>query len=206
MAGGVTTAVSAARGGCGLAPPTDPLPTEAGACALWGRRMGAGLAAGPDFESDTTRTELALWRCPCGGVYLDPRPAPAALARIYPANYYAYDFVEKLGGFVMRFKTMVERAKVRAYRASLAPGGRVLDVGCGDGHVLAQLRRHAGVPPRRAPSTSPPAARSPRWRARRASSRCRSARSSARSSGSSRSTTGSATWAAGGSPAGSSIR
>src|SRR5207249_12123655 len=95
MAGGVTTGVSAAHGGRrGLAPPTDPLPTEAGACALCGRRMGERLAAGPDFEYDTTRTELALWRCPCGGVYLDPRPAPAALARIYPANYYAYDFVE----------------------------------------------------------------------------------------------------------------
>ncbi len=147
MAGGVTSAVSAAPGGGGLASaPTDPLPTEAGACALCGARAGARLAAGPDFEYDTTRTELVLWRCPCGGVYLDPRPAPAALARIYPANYYAYDFVEKLGGFVMRFKTMVERAKVRAYRACLAPGGRVLDVGCGDGHVLAQLRRHAGVP------------------------------------------------------------
>src|SRR2546422_1213085 len=147
MAGCVTSAVSAAPGGRGLASaPTDPLPTEAGACALCGGRAGARLAAGPDFEYDTTRTELTLWRCPCGGVYLDPRPAPAALARIYPANYYAYDFVEKLGGFVMRFKTMVERAKVRAYRACLAPGGRVLDVGCGDGHVLAQLRRHAGVP------------------------------------------------------------
>src|SRR5205809_1977586 len=86
MAGGVTTAVSAARGGRGLAPPMDPLPTEAGACALCGRRMGARLAAGPDFEYDTTRTELALWRCPCGGATLTRRPAPPAPAPIYPAT------------------------------------------------------------------------------------------------------------------------
>jgi SAM-dependent methyltransferase len=137
-------AAAAAASAAPVAAP-DGLPTEEGACALCGRRDGVPLAAGPDFEYDTTRTELTLRRCPCGGVYLDPRPAPAALARIYPSNYYAYDFVEKLGGFVMRFKSMAERAKVRAYRAYLPDGGRVLDVGCGDGHVLAQLRRHGGA-------------------------------------------------------------
>ncbi len=133
-------AVGASR--TGLA---DGLATEAGACALCGGQQGVRLASGPDFEYDTTRTELSLWRCACGGVYLDPRPAPEALERIYPSNYYAYDFVEKVGGFVMRFKGMAERAKVRAYRAYVPDGGRVLDIGCGDGHVLDQLRRHGGA-------------------------------------------------------------
>jgi SAM-dependent methyltransferase len=124
----------------------DDLATEPGACALCGRRDGAVVAAGPDFEYDTTRVELAFHRCACGGVYLDPRPAPAALARIYPPTYYAYDFARKLGRVTRRFKAMAERAKVRAYLAYLRPGARVLDVGCADGLVLDQLRRHAGMP------------------------------------------------------------
>jgi 2-polyprenyl-3-methyl-5-hydroxy-6-metoxy-1,4-benzoquinol methylase len=39
----------------------------------------------------------------------------------------------------MRFKAMAERAKLEAYRAYLPDGGRALDVGCGDGHLLIQL-------------------------------------------------------------------
>ena len=95
------------------APPVD-LPTEAGACALCGERRGVRLAAGPDFEYDTTQREFTLWRCPCGGVYLDPRPAPAALDRIYPPDYYSYDFEGKLGPFVMRFKALAEQNKDKA--------------------------------------------------------------------------------------------
>jgi SAM-dependent methyltransferase len=135
-------AVSALRS---IEPPAD-VATEAGACALCGARRGIRLAAGPDFEYDTTRTELTLWRCPCGGVYLDPRPAPAALERIYPPDYYSYDFSRKLGTFVMRFKAFAERAKVRAYAPYLAAGSRVLDIGCGDGHLLAELRDGVGHP------------------------------------------------------------
>ena len=131
-----------------LTPPPDtaPLPTEPGACALCGARTGTPLAAGWDFEYGTTRQEFTLRRCACGGVYLDPRPAAAALGRIYPPDYYAYDFESKLPPLVARVKGATERAKARSYLAYLRPGARVLDVGCGDGHALALLAAEAGFP------------------------------------------------------------
>ncbi len=122
-------------------PDKDPsLPLEPGACALCDATSGTAIASGYDFEYDTTRHEFSFWRCACGGTFLHPRPAPAALDRIYPDDYYSYDFANKLGPFVMRFKGLTERAKVRAYTDYLAEGSRVLDVGCGDGHLLSLLR------------------------------------------------------------------
>lgn len=121
------------------------LATEPGACALCGSDSGAErLAAGWDFEYGTTDQEFTLWRCPCGGVYLNPRPAPEALGQIYPPTYYAYGFTEKLGPLVRRFKAMADRSKVQQYVDYLKPGSRVLDIGCGDGHLLADLRDAAG--------------------------------------------------------------
>jgi SAM-dependent methyltransferase len=118
----------------------EPIATETGVCALCGSTAGTPFARGFDFEYLTTRTEFTFWRCDCGGAFLNPRPAPEALGRVYPSNYYSYDFEKKLGPAVMRFKAFAERAKVRAYEPYLTSGARVLDVGCGDGHVLKQIR------------------------------------------------------------------
>jgi 2-polyprenyl-3-methyl-5-hydroxy-6-metoxy-1,4-benzoquinol methylase len=124
----------------------EPIATERGACALCGSTSGAAFARGYDFEYATTRTEFTFWRCACGGAFLDPRPAPEALARVYPPNYYSYGFAEKLGPFVLRFKRFADRAKVKAYGPYLRPGARVLDVGCGDGHVLQLIRDASAMP------------------------------------------------------------
>jgi SAM-dependent methyltransferase len=104
------------------------------------------MACGWDFEYGTTREEFTFRRCRCGGVYLDPRPAAAALPRIYPPTYYAYDFEAKLGPLVARVKGATERAKAAAYLPYLRAGARLLDVGCGDGHLLALVQAEAPFP------------------------------------------------------------
>jgi SAM-dependent methyltransferase len=124
----------------------DPIATETGACALCGSGSGTAFARGFDFEYLTTRTEFTFWRCDCGGAFLSPRPAPEALGRVYPGDYYSYDFAKKLGPLVMRFKAFTETAKVRAYEPYLSAGARVLDVGCGDGHVLNHIREAVPLP------------------------------------------------------------
>jgi hypothetical protein len=73
----------------------DPIATETGVCALCGSANGKPFARGFDFEYLTTRTEFTFWRCDCGGAFLNPRPAPEALGRIYPSDYYSYDFASR---------------------------------------------------------------------------------------------------------------
>jgi 2-polyprenyl-3-methyl-5-hydroxy-6-metoxy-1,4-benzoquinol methylase len=128
-----------------LASSTEPrsLPLEPVACNLCGSREGVPIARGRDFEYDTSDVWVTAVRCAgCGLVYLNPRPAAAALPAIYPDNYYAYDFAASLNPLVRRVKDRVDAAKVGLYRRLVPGPGRILDVGCGEGHILDMLRRH----------------------------------------------------------------
>lgn len=71
-----------------------------------------------------------LVRCdPCGFVYLNPRPDAGEIERHYPAvDYYAAVFPERLpAAFRWRLGEIERRQR----------GGRLLDVGCGNGFFLA---------------------------------------------------------------------
>jgi SAM-dependent methyltransferase len=115
------------------------------ACAVCGGREASCEAQGPDFEHATVPGEFRFVRCrACEHVYLSPRPAPEALAAIYPADYYAYAAAGS--GLAHRLRRAREARKVHGYRAVIGEGPRrILDLGCGSGRLLAMLREH-GAP------------------------------------------------------------
>jgi SAM-dependent methyltransferase len=122
---------------------TRSIPLETVRCNCCGSDRSAPFAAGRDYEYDTCDTWVTAVRCrDCGLVYLNPRPAAAALPTIYPANYYAYDFATSMPAVVRWVKDRVDAMKVRLYLRLLPGPGRILDVGCGDGRILDMLRRH----------------------------------------------------------------
>jgi 2-polyprenyl-3-methyl-5-hydroxy-6-metoxy-1,4-benzoquinol methylase len=109
--------------------------TTSAKCPICGSEPSEPHARGRDFEYGTTgETEWAMKRCArCDVLALSPRPADSELNRIYPGNYYAYDFSNRRSiGYMV--KALLDRRAAAAY---LAYGrGNVLDVGCGDGRLL----------------------------------------------------------------------
>ena len=112
---------------------------------------GAGFdtfATGYDYELQTCRNLWRFVRCAkCGHVWLNPRPAVAALPIIYPPTYYAYNYSTQINAIAVRGKAMLDRLKMRSIwrRLERSPQSYV-DVGCGDGRFLKLMQRQ-GIPP-----------------------------------------------------------
>lgn len=115
-----------------------PLKTVAQTCPLCGLSSTTTVARASDFEFGSSPDEWNYKRClGCDVLYLDPRPDVCELDMIYPSNYYTYTFSEHRRSLVLKGKSLVDRTRVRRYLRHV--GGRqgnILDVGCGDGHLL----------------------------------------------------------------------
>ncbi len=76
----------------------------------------------------------------CGLAYTRPRPTPQAIGRFYPSSYSGggrHGVLDRLEG---AYRALQQREAVR-WLAGLRQGrGRLLDVGCGRGDLLAALR------------------------------------------------------------------
>jgi len=99
------------------------------------------VAVGEDFEYQSSPDTFLAVRCrSCGLVYLNPRPAPDALSRIYPPTYHAYDFSAERYGLAYRVRRRLEARRMLQSCEGLGDDARIIDVGCGDGFHLRLLR------------------------------------------------------------------
>jgi SAM-dependent methyltransferase len=120
----------------------DPLHLELATCPICGPDVVEPVAVGEDFEYWTSPDSFLMVRCTrCRLVFLDPRPAPTELSRIYPPEYHAFDFSAERFGLVYRVRQRLEARRMLRWAAGAPPTATVLDVGCGDGFHLDLLRR-----------------------------------------------------------------
>ena len=124
------------------------LPTESATCLFCQRAATTVVARGRDYEYDTCPDYFDLVQCQgCSLMFIQPRPAAAAMEVIYPSNYYAYNEEAGENRFVKFFRDRVELVKVRRYRQLVAKDdATIVDIGCGDGRLLEILRRFGPSP------------------------------------------------------------
>lgn len=126
------------------------------ACNLCGSSRRLPVTSGREHEYLNTTDDLFnVVRCAdCGLVYLDPRPDVSELPTIYPPNYYSYN-QDKLrrnanpDSLLLRIRYKGFRAKIEKSLSLLSLKSneivRVLDIGCGDGHLLNLYREARGT-------------------------------------------------------------
>lgn len=87
-----------------------------------------------------TEGSFSLVRCKgCGLVYLSPRPEHQEIAKYYPSHYFskAYGTVK----LTAAYQSMMERSFEYRLKQIIKykKGGRILDIGCGEGYFLKFL-------------------------------------------------------------------
>ena len=101
------------------------------------------IAVGEDFEYGTSLETFRAVRCRrCDLIYLNPRPAPSELSRIYPPEYHSFDFSEERFGLVYEVRRRLEARRLLSWCRGLRENARIVDVGCGDGFHLGLLREY----------------------------------------------------------------
>jgi SAM-dependent methyltransferase len=130
------------RAGAGAAAPAG-IATQPVSCVVCGDAGGTVVARGRDYIYRGTEQDFTFVACAgCGHLYLNPQPNVAGLPLMYPPHYGT--FSRKFAGrsnLLGRIKTAANLRRIAPLEASLGPGARLLDVGCGDGELLLALRR-----------------------------------------------------------------
>jgi SAM-dependent methyltransferase len=78
----------------------------------------------------------------CGLIFLNPRPAPNELPRLYTDDYIPYRFDVYLPPIVNNLRMWTQRKKVHAIKNIVSRKATIFDVGCGGGFFLDCLKRY----------------------------------------------------------------
>lgn len=100
---------------------------------------GADLVHLFDANDPATGDPFAIAKCRwCGLAQTVPAPSPAELDHYYPRGYHST--TNRYRGGMDRILSLVHRSRIRAVERLSGGPGSVLDIGCGPGVLLNQMR------------------------------------------------------------------
>jgi len=115
---------------------------------LFGHQGHSTLAFLGKDRLNQSQITFYIVRCSeCGLIFLSPRPTLAEIARYYPYSEYRCEFspaIEDEPSRLRRFNRRYSLNKPCRFIEGVKLGGQLLDVGCGTGNFLAQMRERGG--------------------------------------------------------------
>jgi SAM-dependent methyltransferase len=118
-------------------------------CVICGSHEFSPRARGMDDEYHTSNQWFSFVSCnQCGHEYLNPRPVDEDLPMAYPDTYYTCEgrHTARKSILISTLKSFVIGRRLRDVRDLFERGGRVLEIGCGDGSLLLDLKnRYPGL-------------------------------------------------------------
>jgi len=106
-------------------------------CAVCNSSNFKILLKSRDYRYHLNKEEFTLVKCrKCGLIYLNPRPSEKEMDRFYPREYYDLQF-SLLEKKITQLFLKIGTAKLKKYKKK----GLVLDLGCGAGDFLLEMKR-----------------------------------------------------------------
>lgn len=114
-------------------------------CILCGSDKAKIVAQGEDYEYRSIPGIFTFQECVnCGHLYLNPRPTIESASILYSSNYYTVTSDSKntwKNQLVSWLARIIMLNRIRTLIKLLPKGGTALEVGCGDGIILEQIKQ-----------------------------------------------------------------